>query len=298
MTRMSRLRDAKRIKSPTINAVTIHGLYVDDAVRFLKQVPDASIQLMLIDPPYNLALDTWDVYEDYLAWARQWLCEIYRVLKPTGNCVIFGGFQFQNRKCGDLLEIMHYLRHQTNLMFVNLIVWHYRNGMGARRFFSNRHEEAIWVAKSAKYYFDLDSVRIPYSEVAKVQALKDKRLNPANIEKGKNPTNVWEVGRLNANSSERVGHPTQKPVELIRRFVRALSRKCDIVLDCFAGSGTTGRVCMEEGRHSILVDTNPEIKDYFAQHISNMENTIGHLDYELREHQQVDMLIADMEDRI
>ena len=113
----------------------------------------------------------------------------------------------------------------------------------------------------------MDSVRIPYDEKSRKNALKDKRLNPKNVEKGKNPTNVWDIGRLNGNSKERVGHPTQKPLEIIRRFVKALSYEGAIVLDFFAGSGTTGRVCIEENRNSILIDTDSTMKEYFKKHI-------------------------------
>lgn len=249
---------------------TYHAIYIQDAVEFLKKLPDSSVQLVLIDPPYNLELDYWDTYPNYLEWAKQWLDEIYRVMTDNGNCVIFGGFQFQDLKQGDLLEILHYTRHNTKLRLINLIVWYYKNGMSAHRYFANRHEEAIWLSKTKKYYFDLDSVRVPYDEESKKAALKDKRLIPENIEKGKNPTNVWEIGRLNGNSVERVGHPTQKPVEIIRRFVKSLSYEGSIVLDFFAGSGTTGRVCIEENRHSILVDADISLKDYFKSHREKM----------------------------
>ena len=74
---------------------TRHALYIEDAVKFLKKVPDLSIQLVLIDPPYNLELDTWDNFENYLDWARLWLDEIYRILKDSGSCVIFGGFNIK-----------------------------------------------------------------------------------------------------------------------------------------------------------------------------------------------------------
>lgn len=249
---------------------TIHGLFITDAIKFLKTLPDASVQLILIDPPYNLDLEHWDTFENYLEWARQWLDEIYRVLSESGNCVIFGGFQYQDLKKGDLLEILHYTRHNTKLRFINLVIWYYKNGMSAHRFFANRHEEAVWLSKTNKYYFELDSVRIPFDEETKKIYRKDKRLNPDSIEKGKNPTNVWEIGRLNSNSMERVGHPTQKPAELIRRFVRALSWPGAVVLDFFAGSGTTGKVCIEEGRHSMLVDSDPKLKSYFKAHLKNL----------------------------
>ncbi len=275
-------------------AKSLHGLYTRDAVEFLQELPDASVQLVLIDPPYNLDLEVWDSYENYLDWAKRWLDEIYRVLSDSGNCVIFGGFQYQDLKKGDLLEVLHYTRHHTPLRFVNLIIWYYKNGMSAHRFFANRHEEAIWLSKNKKYYFDLDAVRVPYEEEAKKAALRDKRLHPENVEKGKNPTNVWEISRLNANSKERVGHPTQKPLELIRRFVRGLSYEGGLVLDFFAGSGTTGRVCIEEGRHSILVDSDEQMKSYLRQHLDNIPPSQALIPYALIEDSPIMQLLEQM----
>ncbi|MCF0218281.1 MAG: site-specific DNA-methyltransferase [Muribaculaceae bacterium] len=250
---------------------TFHALYIQDAVEFLKTLPDASVQLILIDPPYNLELESWDSIPNYLEWAKQWIDELYRVMTDNANCVIFGGFQFQDLKQGDLLEILHYTRHNTKLRLINLIVWYYKNGMSAHRYFANRHEEAIWLSKTNKYYFNLDAVRVPYDEESKKAALKDKRLIAENIEKGKNPTNVWEIGRLNGNSAERVGHPTQKPKDIIRRFVKALSYEGSVILDFFAGSGTTGAVCIEENRHSIMVDSDISLKAYFKKHQEKLD---------------------------
>ncbi len=90
--------------------------------------------------------------------------------------------------------------------------------------------------------------------------------------KGKNPTNVWEIGRLNGNSLERVGHPTQKPLDLIRRFVKSLSYPDSIVLDFFAGSGTTGRVCIEEKRNCIMCDVDPTSQTFFKKHLEKMKS--------------------------
>ncbi|MHA1972550.1 MAG: DNA-methyltransferase, partial [Candidatus Hodarchaeales archaeon] len=251
----------------TIPEKTYHAFYIEDAIEFLRDVPDSSIQLVLVDPPYNIDLAKWDSFENYMDWAKNWLDEIERILSPNGNFVIFGGFQYQDLKKGDLLEVMHYLRHNTRLRFVNLIIWYYKNGMSAHRFFANRHEELLWFAKTKKYFFDLDAVRIPYTEKVKQTYLKDKRLNPETVEKGKNPTNVWKINRLNANAKERVGHPTQKPKEIIRRLVKALSYPGSLVLDFFAGSGTTACVCIEERRHSILVDKDPQLKLFFQKHL-------------------------------
>jgi len=95
--------------------------------------------------------------------------------------------------------------------------------------------------------------------------MKDKRLNPKSIEKGRNPTNVWRMSRLNGNSLERVGHPTQKPAAVIERLVRALSYPGSTVLDFFAGSGVTTRVAIQEGRNSICTDKDPVFTTYIAQ---------------------------------
>jgi site-specific DNA-methyltransferase (adenine-specific) len=247
---------------------TYHGIFIEDATEFLKRLPSSSVQLVLIDPPYNLDMASWDTFNDYMEWAKQWLNEIERILTDNGNFVIFGGYQYQDSKKGDLLEIMHYLRHNTKLLFVNLIIWYYKTGMGAHRFFSNRHEEILWYGKTKKYYF----------------------VNHESIEKGKNPTNVWEIPRLNANSFERVGHPTQKPLEVIRRLVKGLSYPSSIVLDFFAGSGTTGRVCIEEKRHSVLVDNDEKTIDYFNKHLNKMWLDKFTLQYEILKNPDLELL--------
>jgi site-specific DNA-methyltransferase (adenine-specific) len=243
-----------------------------DCCDFLKELPDKSVQLICIDPPYNLELAGWDIYDNYIEWAAKWLEEAYRVLSDNGSMVIFGGMQFRDAKSGDLIDIIQYVRRNTKFKLINTIIWYYKNGMSAHRYFANRHEEVIWLAKTNDYYFDLDSVRVPYSEDDLKLALKDKRLNPENTVKGKNPTNVWQIGRLNGNSNERVGHPTQKPVEIVERLIKALSFPNSVVLDFFAGSGTVGRACISEGRHCLLCDSDKSTLDYFAKHLEQMRN--------------------------
>jgi site-specific DNA-methyltransferase (adenine-specific) len=142
--------------------------------------------------------------------------------------------------------------------------------MSAHRFFANRHEEIAWFGKSAKYYFDLDAVREPFDEAAKAVYSRDKRLRPESLEKGKNPTNVWRMARLNGNAKERVGHPTQKPRALIRRLMRALSWPGSVTLDFFAGSGVTTRVAIEEGRHSVSGDADPLLHAYLARQLQTL----------------------------
>ena len=233
-----------------------------DCLDLLGRLPDGSIQLIVCDPPYNLSLADWDERSDYVTWALGWLRECMRVLAPSGNLVLFGGLQYQANRGGDLQALIASIREHLSLRLVNLIIWHYRNGMSAHRFFASRHEEIAWYVKTRRYTFNLDAVRIPYPPEVEREYLRDRRLNPESVRKGKNPTNVWEIPRLNGNARERVGHPTQKPAALVERLIRALSSPGDPVLDFFAGSGVTTAVAMREGRHSIVGDSDPALDDY------------------------------------
>lgn len=247
---------------------TRHVFDVGDCLDVLAKIPSDSIQLIVCDPPYNILLADWDDHANYISWAEQWLAEAERVLSPTGSIAIFGGLQYQGEAgSGDLLSIISHMREHSKMLLANLIIWNYPNGMSAQRFFANRHEEIAWFAKTKKYFFDLDAVREPYDEATKAAYMKDKRLNPESVEKGRNPTNVWRIGRLNGNSLERVGHPTQKPAAVIERLVRALSYPGSTVLDFFAGSGVTARVAIQEGRNSICTDADPVFRDYMAKQI-------------------------------
>ena len=252
--------------------MTHHVAVVCDCFELLSRVPDGSIQLIICDPPYNILLANWDNYDDYLAWASKWLEEAERVLAPSGNIAIFGGLQYQGEAgSGDLLTLINHMRSHSKMLLANLIIWNYPNGMSAHRFFANRHEEIAWFAKTKKYYFDLDAVRELYDEETKRAYLKDKRLNPESVEKGRNPTNVWRMSRLNGNSKERVGHPTQKPRRVIQRLVRALSYPGSTVLDFFSGSGISARVAIEEGRNSISCDADDTFKMYLNDQISMID---------------------------
>jgi len=254
-----------------IPGTTHHAAVVMDCHDLLSLLPDESVQLIVCDPPYNIMVADWDSHDDYIEWASVWLREAERVLLPTGSIAIFGGLQYQGEAgSGDLLSIIQHMRQNSGMPLVNLIVWNYPNGMSARRFFASRHEEIAWFAKTKKYYFDLDSVREPYDERTKETYRKDRRLNPDTVEKGRNPTNVWRIRRLNGNSRERVGHPTQKPRAVIQRLVRSLSYPGSTVLDFFGGSGVTTRVAIEEGRHSICCDSESSFLHYVSKQIEKV----------------------------
>ena len=258
---------------------TFHVAVIADCLEVLRKIPNESIQLIVCDPPYNINVARWDALHNYVDWAAEWLSEVERVLKPSGSFVLFGGLQYQAEAgSGDLLSLISWLRQNSKMLLANLIIWNYPNGMGAQRFFANRHEEIAWFGKSSKYFFDLDAVRTKLDQKTLDMYKKDKRLNPENLEKGINPTNVWRIPRLNGNSKERVGHPTQKPKLLIERLVRSLSYPGSTVLDFFAGSGVTARVAMETGRNSITSDIDEQFLRYLKKHINQMKtaSAAGH----------------------
>jgi site-specific DNA-methyltransferase (adenine-specific) len=253
-------------------APTSHIVAVMDCLTLLRGLPSGSIQLVICDPPYNINVASWDDRAHYVDWAGQWLSEAERVLAPAGNLVIFGGLQYQGEAgSGDLVSLIAWMRAHAKMRLANLIIWNYPNGLGAHRFFANRHEEIAWFTKSPGYYFDLDAVRTKLDAPRLARYKRDKRLNPDNLDKGINPTNVWRIPRLNGNSKERVGHSTQKPKRLIERLVRALSYQESTVLDFFAGSGVTGRVAIETRRHSVSVDVDPMFPTYFRRHLEQID---------------------------
>jgi site-specific DNA-methyltransferase (adenine-specific) len=261
---------ARAAAAPTASP-TSHIIAVEDCLETLRKIPSQAIQLVICDPPYNINVAAWDDVADYVDWAGRWLSEVERVLAPSGNFVLFGGLQYQGEAgSGDLLSLMSWMRQHSRMLLANLIIWNYPNGMGAHRFFANRHEEIAWFAKTPKYYFDLDAVRTKLDARTLEMYKRDKRLNPENLDKGINPTNVWKIPRLNGNSKERVGHPTQKPKELIERIVRSLSYPESTVLDFFAGSGVTSRVAIETRRHSISSDVDEAFPGYLRRHLDQI----------------------------
>ncbi len=253
------------------SGTTTHSIVQADCLELLSKIPSGSIQLIVCDPPYNINIAEWDDRLDYQHWARNWLRESERVLSDTGSLVIFGGLQYQGEAgSGDLLTIMSDMRQHSAMRLVNLIVWNYPQGMSAHRFFASRHEEIAWFAKTSRYFFDLDAVREPFDDETKARYMKDKRLRAESVEKGKNPGNVWRITRLNGNSKERVGHPTQKPREIIQRLMLALSYEGSVVLDFFAGSGVTTAVAIAQQRHSISGDIDESLPDYLKLHLAAM----------------------------
>lgn len=225
--------------------IEFNRLVCGDATAEMAKLPDACVDLLIADPPYNLGKDygnnhdlkSWTMYANF---TRNWLTEAVRVLKPTGSLYVFMGVRYISR-----LFIM--LEDEFSLNFNGWITWHYTQGMGRKIGFSPRHEDILYFTRSEDFTFNLDNVRIP-------QKYYRKRNNMA----GANPGDVWSFSHVHYCSDERENHPTQKPEALMERMISASSNPGDLVLDPFVGSGTTCRVAQVLERQWLGIDINPD----------------------------------------
>jgi site-specific DNA-methyltransferase (adenine-specific) len=134
--------------------------------------------------------------------------------------------------------------------FLNEIIWAYDYGGRARDRWPRKHDTILWYAKGDAWRYERDAIdRIPY--------LAPGLVGPEKAARGKLPTDVWWMTIVPPGSTERTGYPTQKPIRLLERIVAASSRPGDLVLDPYAGSGTTGVAAARLGRRWLLVDRNP-----------------------------------------
>jgi site-specific DNA-methyltransferase (adenine-specific) len=136
--------------------------------------------------------------------------------------------------------------------FMNEIIWAYDYGGRSKTRWPAKHDTILWYVRNRKHYiFDFDAMdRIPYMAPGLVTREK--------AERGKTPTDVWWHTIVPTNGAEKTGYPTQKPLGVLRRIVAVHSRPGDIVLDPFAGSGTTGAAAAELGRSFVLIDESPD----------------------------------------
>jgi DNA modification methylase len=225
--------------------MTKQNILLGDTLEHLAKIPSNSINLIVADPPYNLGKNYGNnhdnqEFDEYLDFSRHWLKESVRVLKPTGTIYVFMGFRFISYLYG-LLE------QEMGLLFNSWIVWHYTQGIGKTKGFSPRHDDILMFTQSEKFTFNLDEVRVP-----------QKYYRSRNNMRGANPGDVWEFSHVHYCHENRQAHPTQKPEGLIERMVLASSNIGDDVLDPFAGSGTTLRVCQQLGRNCLGIEINPE----------------------------------------
>lgn len=251
-----------------------------DNLDLLPELPDASFQLIYLDPPFNtgkqmtrrtfatqstadegdrtgfagrsystrlLAESSYrDQFDDYLAFLAPRLEHAHRLLTDTGTLYFHIDYR-EAHYCKLLLDEI-FGREQ----FLNEIIWAYDYGARAKRRWPAKHDTILVYVKSAKdYYFNSEQVdREPYMAPGLV--------TPEKAERGKLPTDVWWHTIVPTSGKEKTGYPTQKPEGIVRRMVLASTQEGDACLDFFAGSGTLGAVCQQLGRNWTLIDENPE----------------------------------------
>lgn len=216
-----------------------------DCLREMQKLPTESVDLIVTDPPYNLSKDYGNNKDnlkdnEYIEFSRSWLKECKRVLKDDGTIYVCMGVRY-------ISYIYEIMEQELDLKFNSWITWHYTQGIGKTKGFSPRHDDILMFAKSDKFNFYLDPVRVP-----------QKFYRSRNNMRGANPGNVWEYSHVHYSNKNRQVHPTQKPEGLFERMILASSKEGDMVLDPFVGSGTTLRVCQQLNRNCIGIEINEE----------------------------------------
>jgi site-specific DNA-methyltransferase (adenine-specific) len=258
----------------------------------LQSIPTESIDLIYIDPPFNTGrsqqrskettrrndegdrvgfkgkrydtvksqvLSYDDQFVDYWAFLEPRLQEAHRLLKPTGTLYL----HLDYRESHYAKVLLDALFGPDN--FLNEIIWAYDYGGKSKSRWPAKHDTILVFVKDPKqYYFDSETVdREPYMAPGLVTEEK--------VAKGKLPTDVWWHTIVSPTGKEKTGYPTQKPIGILRRIIQASSKEGDVVLDFFAGSGTTGVVANQLGRLFILVDQNPEALEVIKQRLDGVQ---------------------------
>ena len=268
-----------------------------DNLSVLKSIADESVQLIYVDPPFNTGrvqsrgsskttrtetgnrigfkgqryeivketiLSYDDEFKDYWGFLEPRLEEAWRVLSETGTLYLHLDYR-EAHYAKVLLDALF-----GRECFLNEIIWAYDYGGKAKSRWPAKHDTIlVYVKNPDKYYFNNESVdREPYMAPGLV--------TPEKVAKGKLPTDVWWHTIVSPTGKEKTGYPTQKPLGILRRVIQASSKEGDLVLDFFAGSGTTGAAAAELGRSFILIDQNPESIEVIRERFKSLP-----IDYEV-----------------
>jgi len=262
-----------------------------DNLSVLKSIPEQSVQLIYVDPPFNTGrtqtrgtsnttrtetgnrmgfkgqryeivketiLSYDDEFSDYWGFLEPRLEEAWRILKETGTLYVHLDYR-EAHYAKVLLDALF-----GRECFLNEIIWAYDYGGKAKSRWPAKHDTIlVYVKDPAKYFFNNETVdREPYMAPGLV--------TPEKVERGKLPTDVWWHTIVSPTGNEKTGYPTQKPLGILRRIIQASSQEGDVVLDFFAGSGTTGDAAASLNRSFILVDQNPEAIQVMKERFSSL----------------------------
>jgi site-specific DNA-methyltransferase (adenine-specific) len=252
-------------------------LYQGDSLGWLQSLDDASVDLVVADPPYNIKKAEWDNFESqehYVAWSIAWIRQASRVLKPTGSMYVCGWS-----------EILSDLKHPASKYFTHCrwLIWHYKNKANLGNDWGRSHESIIHFRKSSAAKLNIDDVRVPYGAhtlkyPSHPQAESSAYDNGASEQrsawtphpKGAKPKDVFDIPTTCNGMGEKTPHPTQKPEELIRKLVLASSNEGDLVIDPFSGSGTTAVVAEQLGRKWMACDLDPRYNTWAIDRIERV----------------------------
>lgn len=245
-----------------------------DVFDFLDSIDNNSIDLAIIDPPYNLGQVAWDKFESpesFLCFTENYLTKVYEKLKETGSLYVFN----TPHNCAHILTI---LEQKLKMRYQNWIVWYKKDGFSAfRTKYANNQEAILYFTKSKNFTFNYDEIREPYLSTARIEAakktgiLKDgKRWYPN--PKGKLCSDVWEYSSVrltnkNNGRTTKQKHPTPKPEAMIEKMILASSNEGDLILDLFSGTGTTAYVAQKLNRHYIGCENNPEYVEIIKERL-------------------------------
>ncbi len=257
------LEDGKQYLDKVVNATDYNGeskncTICGDTFKVLKNMPDKSVDLLIVDPPYNLDKNFHGNgfkkrnLNDYATYTKAWIDAVKTKLKDTASIYVCCDWK-SALVIGTILE--------ENFILRNRITWQREKGRGAKSNWKNSMEDIFFATVSDNYTFNLDAVKqkkkvlAPYKENG---VPKDWAEDNDGKFRYTCPSNFWDdIAVPYWSMPENTAHPTQKPEKLIAKLVLASSNKGDLVLDMFAGSGTTGVVAKKLDRDFINIEQNP-----------------------------------------
>ena len=254
-----------------------------DCVEFLDSLDDSSVDLAVLDPPYNMGKAAWDTYPDHIAFMNEMMRVFWRVeekLKGGGSLYIFNT---PLNNAYFLTQILGENAQPDYLTFRKWITWDKRDGQGnATNNYKTAQETILFFTKGNNYTFNADAIRIPYDSASRIAAAaktgiikNGKRWYPN--EHGKVPSDVWHItserhkNKVNGKT-QKLAHITPKPLDMIERIIKASSNEGDVVLDCFVGSGTTALAAQRLKRNFLACDSNAEYVEVARQRLADDKN--------------------------
>ena len=259
-----------------------------DAEHVLDLIEDNSVQLCITSPPYNIGKvyerENPKTYEEYSEWCRVITTKIVNKLKFGGSLCLQVG-SYVKGDCIIPLDYIYFpIISHLGLSFRNRIVWRYNFGLHSKSRLSGRYEVILWFTKGPEYKFNLDRIRVPQLYPGKRHAARkgDKGGTPSGNPLGKNPSDYWEfdpvsafmtdpvwnIPNVKANHPEKTMHPCQFPIELAERCVLALTDPGDLILDPFAGIGTSLVSAVAHDRHGVGIELRDEYAAIAEERIS------------------------------